>query len=166
MAKKTIKSNPQSNRAMEPLSTERPFYDYMSDNSMYHFPEKDDWRRRVCYSLYEWAMKETSLVMAQFNIEYKIKSTSLKEWRRKFPEIQEAYNEAKFIIGCRRQTGAMTNKLNGFYAYRDMHKYDPEWEEVDQYHNDLKKDVTTSAMTNAAIVAENWKKIMDGDDQR
>src|SRR5436190_9762013 len=117
MAKKSSKSTPQSNKTITPLSKDHQWYDYMSDNSLVYFPEKADFRNRVIYSLYEWFDNPESIEIMQFCIDYKIKYTTLQEWRNRFPEIQEAWQDVKRMIACRRRVGAMKRKLDGVYAY-------------------------------------------------
>jgi hypothetical protein len=76
----------------------------------------------------------------QFCIEYKIPYRTLKEWIDKYPEIKEAYADVKLAVACHRRLGSMNKKLDGAYAYKDMHMYDPEWHAINKYHSDMKKD--------------------------
>ena len=76
----------------------------------------------------------------QFCIEYKIPYRTLKEWIEKYPEVKEAYNDVKLAVACHRRLGSMNKKLDGAYAYKDMHMYDPEWHAINKYHSDMRKE--------------------------
>ena len=85
--------------------------------------------------------------MMQFCIEYKIPYRTLKEWIDKYPEVKRAYNDAKMTVACHRRMGSMNKKLDGSYAYKDMHLYDPEWHAINKYHSDMKKEEEKQAHT-------------------
>jgi hypothetical protein len=73
-------------------------------------------------------------------MEFKIPYSTLKQWVEKYPDIKSAYNNVKLALACHRRVGAMNKKLDGAYAYKDMHVYDPEWLEINKYHSDMKKE--------------------------
>ena len=65
---------------------------------------------------------------------------TLYEWVAKYPDIKAAFEEAKLLLACRKRVGAMTKKFDKDAVYKDMHRYDPEWHEINQYHADMKKE--------------------------
>ena len=128
-----------SGDAME-LSNSRSWMDFLSKETLSIYPGKDEWRQRLIYTLLKWSEKKDSLEIMQFCIEYKIPYRTLKEWVEKYPEVKEAYDDVKLALACHRRIGSMTKKLDGAYAYKDMHIYDPEWHAINKYHSDMKKE--------------------------
>jgi hypothetical protein len=122
------------------LSNSRTWMDFLSKETLNIYPGKDEWRQRLIYTLLKWAEKQTSLEIMQFCIEYKIPRSTLWEWVDKYPEVKEAYNNAKLAVACHRRMGSMNKKLDGAYAYKDMHMYDPEWHSINKYHSDMRKE--------------------------
>jgi len=125
-------------KAIEPVSKDCAYLGYMSDTSNNFYPSKTQWRERLRYSMLEWSEKESSLEVEQFCIEYKIPKRTLYHWAKQYDDIRQTIDDVKIIIASRRRVFSMTNKINGNYAYRDMHRLDPSWVEVDQYHANLK----------------------------
>jgi len=129
------------------LSNSRTWIDFLDKETLSLYPGKDDWRQRLIYTMLKWSEKPTSLELMQFCMEYKIPRTTLKEWVNKYPEVKEAYDNIKLIIACHRRVGTMNKKLDGAYAYKDMHIYDPEWHAINKYHSDMRKDEEKQAHT-------------------
>lgn len=129
------------------LSNSRTWIDFIDKESLSTFPGRDDWRKRLINTLFIWSERPTSLEVMQFCIEYKIPYRTLKEWVDKYPEVKEAYDNVKLSIACHRRVGSMNKKLDGAYAYKDMHIYDPEWLAINKYHSDMKKDEEKQAHT-------------------
>jgi hypothetical protein len=131
---------PKTNKKIESINKECTFLDYMSDNSGRLFPEKDSWRERLVHTMLEWSQDKDALEIDQFCIEYKIPRTTLYLWRDKYPDVKKIIDEVKLIIASRRRVFSMTRKIDGHYAYRNLHQYDPEHISVDKYHASLKRD--------------------------
>lgn len=125
-----------------PLSNSQSWHEHLSKEAFMFFPEKDDWRKRLIYTMFVWAEKEGSLELEQFCLQYRLSRKTLYEWREKYTDIKDAVDEVKLILGSRRRIGAMTKKYDGNIVFRDMHRYDPEWVEVNKYWADLKKGDT------------------------
>lgn len=129
------------------VSNSRNWIDFLDQETLNIFPGRDDWRGRLIHTMLKWAEKETSLEIMQFCIEYKIPYTTLREWDKKYEDVRKAYAFMKLMIACHRRVGSMNKKLDGAYAYKDMHCYDPEWHDVNKYHSDLKKEEEKQAHT-------------------
>lgn len=163
--KRSAKSIPQSTKPLEPLSKNRSWHDYMSDNSFRLFPSNLEWRQRLIFTMYEWVQGNVVEIM-EFCMEYKIAYTTLREYVLKYDDVRECYNDIKLMLASRRRIGCLKKQYDKEVVFKDLHRYDPEWKEVDQYHNDLKKEVATSTMADAKLIADNWKKIMDGESEK
>ncbi len=85
-------------------------------------------------------------------------------WKAKFPQLEEAHSTFNAIIGAR-----LFKRIN--HDVKTIHTVMPEydehvWKKMVEYHNNLKKDLAVSAAANATIIADNWKKIMDGESEK
>ncbi len=139
MAKKPVEnSNPNVDNGL--LSNSRSWTDFMDQSTLEVFCGRDEWRQRLIRTMYSWSERSTSLEVLQFCMEYKIPYGTLREWDRRHPDISTAYQAMKLNIACHRRLGSMNKKLDGAYAYKDMHMYDPEWLAINKYHSDMKKE--------------------------
>lgn len=145
MEKKTKK--PNTSIELHPLAGNRTWLEYVQDNAFMMFPEKDDWRKRFILTLMEWASKEDSLEITDFALEMKMHRSMLYRWVDKWPDIKQAFEMAKLMIASRRKKGALTRKFDKDVVFKDLHKYDPEWLEINKYHSDMKKDEEKQAHT-------------------
>ena len=108
-------------------------------------PEKDGWQKRIIYSLFQWLENPENIMIEDFCYEHKIPVRTFRSWKTIYPQIGEAIIEAKIFIGARRRKGTMQFKYQYGSAYRDMHQYEPEWKEVDQYHAALSAEAINKA---------------------
>jgi len=146
MAKK-IEKIPQSSMDVKPLSKPMSWNDYLNNRAYMQFPEKDDWRKRFTCTMLEWASQEDSLEITDFAIEMKMHRQTLYSWADKYPDIKEALDITRLILGSRRRKGALTRKYDKDMALRDMHCYDPEWLAINKYHSDMKVEQEKQAHT-------------------
>lgn len=121
------------------------------DSSFLYFPEKENWRKRLVHTLFEWVKRPDSLILEDFCMEYGIVRKTLYSWSQKYEDVGEALENAKIFIGARRRKGVIKNELNGAFAYRDMHVYDSEWEKVNAYHAKLSADAKAQASQEFAV---------------
>jgi hypothetical protein len=156
------KSSKDSNEP-EPLSNKRSWADTLFNSALSFFPGKDEWRKRLIYSMFEWFDKPEHLLIEQFYLHHKIPRSTFYEWRDLYPDLKQALEDVKIFIGAKRRLGAMTFKLHYASAYRDMHCYDSEWaKSVDEYHSKLKafeKDDGSSSGTQYIVVNTTGKKL-------
>lgn len=139
MAKKQVEI-PNHTTDLTSLSNTRTLRDFIENDSFMLFPEKDDWRKRFNLTLLEWASKDDSVEITDFAIEMKMRRSTIYEWAAKYPDIKETLDHARLVIGSRRRKGALTRKYDKDVVFKDMHKYDPEWLDINKYHSDMKKD--------------------------
>jgi hypothetical protein len=122
------------------LSNLRSWVDFVDQEALSLYPGCQQWRERLIHTMFIWAEKPTSLEVLQFCMQYKIPYSTLKQWVDLHPDIKSAYDNVKLAIACHRRMGSMNKKLDGAYAYKDMHLYDPEWHAVNKYHSEMKKE--------------------------
>lgn len=135
MAKKTT---PNSTSIANSLSNNRSWHDYLSESAFQYYPEKDNWRKRLIYSLYEWIENKDNIEVMQFCMEYKIPYTTLKEWINKYPDVKNAYNDIKLMLASRRRIGVVRKDFDREAVFKDLHTLDPEWLAINRYHAELK----------------------------
>lgn len=142
MAKKstTASKNTHTTLELHPLANNRTWIEMIQDNAFMMFPEKDGWRQRFIYTMLEWASKEDSLEITDFALEMKMHRSMLYRWVANYPDIGQAFEMTKLMIASRRKKGALTRKFDKDVVFKDLHKYDPEWLEINKYHSDMKKD--------------------------
>ena len=141
------KEKPHNNTEIQPLDNCRTLSDFINNDAYMLFPDKDDWRKRFIATLITWAYRDDSLEIVDFALEMKMYRSMLYRWIEKYPDIREAYEQAKLIISSRRRKGALTKKFDRDVVFRDMHVYDPEWLAINKYHSDMKKDEEKQAHT-------------------
>lgn len=122
------------------LSKNRTWVDFCDEQSLSINPERDSWRARLCATMLFWAENPESLEVGQFCMAYKIPRTTLWQYCQRYPDIKKSYDNMCLMIATHRKLGSMNKKLDGSYAYRDMHIYDSSWDAVNKYHADLKKE--------------------------
>jgi len=132
------RSKPNTDNGM--LSSTRTLIDFFDEAGLSNFPQKDSWRKRLCFTMVNWSRGEEALDLVQFCQQYQIPRTSLYEWAAKYEDVRNALSELRINIGCTRRIGSMKKKLDGTYAYKDMHLYDKEWLAINKYHSDMKKE--------------------------
>jgi hypothetical protein len=144
--KEPVKALQYSGDANE-LSNSRTWQDFLDQDTLSAFPGRNDWRKRLIYTMLSWSEKKDSLEIMQFCIAYKLPYTTLREWVLKYPDIKHAYENVKLAVACHRRVGSMNKKLDGAYAYKDMHMYDPEWHAINKYHSDMRTEEAKQSHT-------------------
>jgi hypothetical protein len=141
------KEIPNNNIEIKPLTNKRTWTDFIQNDAYMEFPQKQDWRQRFICTLLEWASLETSVEITDFALEMKMRRQTVKDWAAKYPDIKDAYDQAKLMIGSRKRKGALTRKFDKDVVFKDLHRYDPEWLEINKYHSDMKKEEEKMAHT-------------------
>ena len=132
---------------VDELSNSRSWIDFLDQETLSAFPGRNDWRKRLIYTMLSWSEKKDSLEIMQFCLAFKLPYRTLKEWVDKYPDIKHAYEDVKLAVACHRRIGSMNKKLDGAYAYRDMHVYDPEWHAINKYHSEMKTEESKQSHT-------------------
>lgn len=117
------------------------------------FPENNAWRERLCYTLMEAARDNEILEVINFCNKYGIPYQTLSNYVDKYDDIKQAYDYLKRNIATRRRTGALLGKYNVIAAYRDVHRYDPEWVGLMKQMSDIKEN--NPAAASIVVVKEN-----------
>ena len=121
------------------LTNVRSISDFVKNDAYMYFPDKLDWRNRFCATVIECAEREDSLELVDFILEIRMGKTTFNEWQNRYPDIKEAVDFARLKIGSRKRKGALYRKYDKDVVFKDMHKYDPDWLEINKYHSDMRK---------------------------
>lgn len=161
---KDEKEIPNNNIEIKPLTNKNTWRDFINNDAFMEFPEKDDWRKRFIVTLMEWAQKDDSLEITDFALDMKMRREKIYLWAQKYPDIGAAYEQAKLMIASRRKKGALTKKFDKDVVFKDLHRYDPEWLEINKYHSDMKKEEEKQAHT--FIINTGKPKIVSKEEMR
>ena len=129
-------------------------HDWLDNQALIFFPEKADWRKRLNYSMMKWAEDDNALEIGQFCMDYKVSKHTLREWVLKYPDVAEAYKQMKYMIATRRKVGCIKKQYDPASCFKDMHTLDEDWIAVDQYHNNLKKDIQNDNTTKVIVLSQ------------
>lgn len=85
---------------------------------------------RLCHEITQWAFAdEKALRISQFHHKMGIPGRTWRNWCEAFPELRNATDTAKEIIGERREIGALNHEYNTQVIAYTMPFYDAEWKE-------------------------------------
>jgi hypothetical protein len=121
------------------ISKDCTYLDAMTNEAFRFFPGKEEWRKRLIFSMFKWLEDTEAILFEDFLFEYKIPHMTFYAWMHEYPDIKKSYTELCIQIAGRRKKGAMKFELHVGAVMRDIHLYDPKWGPmVDQYHVGLK----------------------------
>jgi len=96
----------------------------------------------IIKQILHWAHNDkNALFLDQFWFSKGIPTMSFNAWRKKFPELDEACQEAKRLIGMRRETGAIKKKFDSGMIRSVQAMYRPEWKKVEKWRSELRQSV-------------------------
>jgi hypothetical protein len=115
----------------------------IKDAALCYFPERSAWRQRLIYSLEQWVNEKDEkgrlpLEVMQFCSTYKIPYQTFIRWCHDHEDIGQVYTNVKLTLASRRRVGAMFRDYDKDAVYKDLHRLDPEWHEINMYHAALK----------------------------
>lgn len=148
------KKTKDNNIEIKSLSNTRTWVDFINNDAVLMFPDKDSYRKRLIHTMLEWSEQETSIEILDFAFEMKLRREWLHELSTKYQDFKEAYDYVKLRIGSRRRKGALMKKFDKDVVFRDEHVYDPERHEVNVYHNNLKKDIQNDNTTKVIVLSQ------------
>ena len=110
---------------------------------------------RLCHEVTSWASNDTqALKISQFYHKIGIPGRTWRGWCAVFPELKEAHDTAKEIIGDRREVGAMNHEYNTQVVAYTMPFYDPEWKEETARRAALKEGSNGDGKVTITVVAD------------
>ncbi len=94
---------------------------------------------------------EGPLRLEWFFVTRRIPYTTAFDWAQKYDNFKISYQTAKYILGMRREDGAIRKVFDREAIFKSQHRYDPEAKEDAQFHAKLKQDVL-SGMEGAKVI--------------
>lgn len=167
--KKTLdqssKHQPAKHNTVNGKAKKRYTFDYMTeeDADMLYMHERGI--NSLIEEMYNTIMEDDTIdSILDFLVRKGLPRANYYCWKAKFPQLQKAHDRFNAIIGNR-----LFKRVN--HDPKTIHHVMPEydeyvWKKMVEYHNNLKKDVAVSAAANANIIADNWKKIMEGESEK
>lgn len=122
--------------------------------SFMNYPGKEEWRQRLIYTMLKWAELPTSETIMDFCIDYKLDVDTLKYWADKYPDLGKAYKIFKRILGNKSYKGAKHKIYDKDVVFKNLHTYDPDFDEVNKYWAELKKQDDPQLRASAKIIVE------------
>lgn len=108
---------------------------------------------RLGAELIEYARTtEGPLRVEWFFISKRIPYSTARYWAETRDYFKDAYQTAKYILGMRREDGAIRKLFDKDSVFRSLHLYDPEFKEVAKFHAQLKVEAITDAEGRQVIV--------------
>lgn len=114
-------------------------YECIQPGSLERNIGNETWRKRLINTLLTWASDESSVELVYFFRDYNIARSTFYEWVALYPDLHDAFVNAKLFIAGNRRNGSIKRKFEPNSAYRGLYKFDPEEKEIDSYIADLKK---------------------------
>jgi len=157
---KKIKKIP-SEHIREIETNKASWADIIGNEAFYFYPGKEEWRKRLIFTMLKWSSKrkpdeegDESLEVGQFCEEFKIDFWQLKDYVEQYDDIRDAYRRMKYNLASHRKVGSIKRRYDKEACYKDMHKYDPEWDEINKYHAALKEDASAQKVPDIIEVKE------------
>ena len=95
---------------------------------------------QIGLKLIRWASEsDDALKLSSFATENHMAGKTLRAFAARNKIFSECYQEAKRIIGDRREIGGLRNKLNHAIVLQSMVKYDDSWRQVEEWRSKLKQ---------------------------
>jgi len=118
-----------------------PYFDQYRDLfTMKMKPVPESFIHRLAKDLIDWAMNnEDALVLRDFFFSKGIGDGVANAWARRHPVLKDAFTQAKFMIGSRREKGAIKKQYDVSMVKASMPRYDPDWKEDEIWRAELKQ---------------------------
>lgn len=117
--------------------------------------------KSFAYDLLDWAKNDqTALQLRSFWVFEGIASTTIYSWAKKYEWFKEILDLSKEMIGCRREDGGITNRLNSQMVILTMPAYDPEIKELIKWKASLKEEFASQDPT-IIVKMEDFKSLID-----
>jgi hypothetical protein len=140
---KTSNPNIESEKKVKVDKVKKRQYRYLDTYkdllTMQDIPVSELFLDRLGEDLLLWAKQETSLNLGDFFNAKHIYPTTYARWRKVHPFFDERVHLAKFMLGVRRERGAILKKYDSGIIRESMPMYDPEWKELKEWATKLAK---------------------------
>lgn len=133
--KKTI--NNSTDEVVMPTLVFDEYYDFnIMEGRVFSTSTAERWSKEII----EFAKKDDSLKVTDFFCEKGLHPNEGFRLSAKYEVLKNAYELAKYMIGSRREKGAIKNDYNPGIVHSSMSMYDPEWKANAEWKAKLAQD--------------------------
>ncbi len=155
---RTLKDTTQEKK----VSSLSSYHEMLERESLRLHPGKDGMEKAFCEELWNFFRDNpAALRLNDFCIGSRYTYRKVKHYVNYYPEIKDCWEEIKLTLGNRRYrgfVGANDDFKNGNNLWKDIHKFDEEFHEINKYHQDLKQE---EAAKNIEQVVKITKRLID-----
>jgi len=101
-------------------------------------PVTDAFIDRLIEKILIWARDKKSMKISSFFYEQGIPMRTINRWSDKHQNLKDVIEDVKYMIGDRRELGAIYRKFEPGMIRTAMHLYDPEWKDMEIWRSELK----------------------------
>lgn len=114
---------------------------------MRNIMSRSELKELVISWMLDWIAKPEAETILDFCIEYRIPRSTLSYWTANDEEFGRFVDNIKLILSNKLYKLMLHRNCDREAVLKVMHKLDPEWLGIDQYHNDLKKQIASAQQT-------------------
>ena len=130
------------------------------DKMVYTIPQIE----RLAEEAREYCLNEKRcLKITQFVRSKNLYYETWMDWTRKYDWFAKNHRECLAILGDKREVGASFKELDKDMQLKVLHRYDPEWKEINEYHSKLKDDQKTA---DANVIKEVLESVLKPYDEK
>lgn len=111
---------------------------------MMNIMSRRELKEQVIEWMFDWIVKPEAETILDFCIEYKIPRSTLSYWATNDEEFGRFYDNIKLILSNKLYKLMLHRNCDREAVLKIMHNLDPEWLGINQYHNDLKKQIASA----------------------
>lgn len=127
----------QSSTVPREIGRNATWWEAIVAESLLYNPTKEDWRKQVIHTMYQFFNDPEYLYIEEFCMHYKIPFATFYRWCDTYDDIKKAKEECMRRVALYRKR--VVGKYNPMTLFRDLHVYEPSWIAVEKFHADLKK---------------------------
>lgn len=112
---------------------------------------------QLCLDLVKWAYRdETALTAGSFWLIKSIPFRTGRSWREKYPQLKQAYEDAKQIIGIRREEGSLLRKFDNATFFRTAANYSEDFRDTAVFQSELKAKQEEKGKASITVVLDKF----------
>ena len=135
-------------RPQDILPDDRTWAQYLEENSFGMYKHTKVFIPRLINTLYYWVSTDEPIHLGQFCMKYKISREMLNHLQNDYPDLKKALVDIKYLLAVNRFMGAVSGKYVERVVLRDLHQYDPDWNEVNKYWHAMNMEKILSRVEN------------------
>lgn len=144
--------NPQDNIKPLPRGTQGAWQHSLDQRSFMEYPGGENWKERTAHTMLLWVEEEDAETIMGFCRKYHVPRDTLRNWVKSDETFKKTYDLVKLILADKDIQGAKHKRYDKDVVFKYLHKLDPDYEEINKYHADLKKPEETNNGNRTIIV--------------